>query len=100
MAADCDAFLEGQRTRFVARFTVDRVLTDPAAIRFKFQDDTDPATSVYVYGTDPELVKDGVGLYHVDVDLDEGDVWIDWRWESDGVKTADQGRFYVKEKNL
>jgi hypothetical protein len=42
-------------------------LTDPDAVTFKILEPDDAATvTEYTFGVDVELVKDDVGLYHVD----------------------------------
>ena len=93
-----DEYIVGQRPTFDMETRDAGVLTDPAAVTFKFQRPSETETT-YVYPTDPELVRDATGKYHVEVTLDEAGYW-EWRWETVGLVTAAQGKFRVKAANL
>jgi hypothetical protein len=75
--------------------------TDPTTITFKLQK-PDATLTTYVYPTDAQLVKDSVGVYHVDVPLAAAGVWY-YRFEGtgavaateDGVLIADPSPFYA-----
>lgn len=72
---------------------------DPNAVLFAY---TDPsgATTTYTYGADVQLVKDGTGVYHVDVDVDEAGMWY-WRWYSTGTgQAADEGQFLAEDSRF
>lgn len=69
-------------------------LIDPSTVVFKF---TTPAGVVTTY-TYPaaEVVKDGVGLYHVDLNANARGIWL-YRWESTGTgQAAEQHEFTVE----
>lgn len=52
---------------------------DPTTLTFSTYNPFGTTTD-YVYGVDPEVVKDSVGHYHCDVTLDEpGDWYYQWR---------------------
>lgn len=91
------AYDKGDLVRVTGKFrdpTTDAPL-DPTTVRFKFTKPSGPITT-YVLGTDPQLVKDATGDYHVDVDADEVGVW-NWRWESTGTgQAAEEGYFTVQ----
>ncbi len=74
---------------------------DPTTITLKVKD-LAGTTTTYVYGTDPEVVKDRVGHYHADITIDgAGDGFWYYRWESTGTAvTAEEGKFLIKEKNV
>lgn len=61
----------GQTVRLDAAFAdVDGVASDPSAVTFTITEPDDDATvTTYVYGTDAALVKDAVGLYHVEFEI-------------------------------
>jgi uncharacterized protein YfaS (alpha-2-macroglobulin family) len=68
---------------------------DPTTVKFKF---TTPAgvTTIYVFGTDGQLVKDSTGNYHVDLNANEAGIWF-YRWESSGTgQAAQEGQFTVE----
>lgn len=73
----------GTRVRISATITdISDVLTDPTNLTFKFIDPLDVETE-YVYLTDPELVNDGVGLFHVDLTITISGAWH-YRYETTG----------------
>lgn len=92
-------YILGQRLRFPLEFKVAGVLTDPTAIRFEHRAPSDTVTTTWTYPSGSEIVRDSVGKFHVDLDLDEAGRWK-WRVESDGVETADQGSFRVIGANV
>lgn len=49
-------------------------LVDPDTVTFSVLHDDDEAIS-YSYGTDIEVVQDGVGEYHLDISLDDTGFW-------------------------
>lgn len=72
---------------------------DPDVVRGKFKTPGGVVTT-YVYGTDAELVKDGTGDYHFDINVDEEGTWY-YRIEgesSGGVyQGADEGTFEAQD---
>lgn len=85
-----DAYFQGQSVRIYGRFFGwENQLQDPATITIRI---CSPGWVIFG-GSIP--VRDGLGLYHVDVLADKPGLWT-WRWETTGgVWTGDQGSFYV-----
>lgn len=75
------------------------VLTDPSALRVEYRKPSDTETRLLVYGTDAEIVRDGVGSFHLDLPNDEAGRWKG-HWESDGVEAAGEFEYRVKAKNV
>lgn len=79
----------GDRVRSSVVFTDDAtpaVITDPTAVEVTI-DPPGVGTVTYVYGVDVEVVKDGVGEYHVDFDITvNGRWWV--QWTGTGAVTA------------
>lgn len=73
--------------------------TDPTAVICKIKTPGGTVTT-YTYGTDPEIVKDSVGSYHLDhIATQEGT--YKYRWEGTGaVQAAEDGRFYVDDSDF
>jgi hypothetical protein len=84
----------GDKIRIGATFRdpATRTTTDPDIVRFRFKLPTGPE-SVYVFGTDAPLVREAVGVFHVDLPITEKDEWW-YRWEADGTTGV------VAEKSL
>jgi len=90
-------FDKGDEVRVQTTFTDgDGVAIDPDAVLFKFSDPSGNTTS-YEYGADAELVKDGTGVYHVDIDCDEAGEWR-WKFYSTGTgQAADEDSFIIDQ---
>jgi hypothetical protein len=74
----------GDRIRSNVEFrTIASVLTDPTTIVFKYKDPSENTTTL-TFGVDAAVVKDAVGAYHVDWDIDESGTWH-YRWEGTGA---------------
>lgn len=56
---------------------------DPTTVTF-YTIDPNGTVTTYVYGVDPEVIKDSVGHYHADVTLDVSGDWY-YRWEGTGT---------------
>jgi hypothetical protein len=69
---------------------------DPTVVNFEMKPPGATTPTLYTYPTNPELVKDSTGNYHVDVDLDTPGWWV-YRWFSTGSgKAATPGWFSVR----
>jgi len=71
-----EKFLEGNRRRYTATFKVpdqNGVLTDPTTITFYRRKEADPNPETYVYNTDIAVVREGQGIYHVDLSYSSSD---------------------------
>lgn len=66
---------------------------DPDVVSVSIRD-PDGTVTTYVYGTDDEVVKDGTGSYHMDVDADTAGVWF-YRWFSTGDGQAAEERSFI-----
>lgn len=90
----------GDVVRLSATFAdMDGVATDPDTVTIQYRIYGQASTSL-VYGTDAEVIKDGVGMYHTDVVLtSRGSYW--YRWESTGAaQAAEQSSFSVSRNRL
>lgn len=85
-----DTYFQGQSVRIYGRFFGwENQLTDPTTITIRIC-----APGWIIVGL-KEVIRDGEGLYHVEVVADKPGLWT-WRWETTGgVWTGDQGSFYV-----
>jgi len=69
---------------------------DPSAVKFKFKTPAG-AITMYTYGTNVQLVKDGVGHYHVDISVTTNGDWL-YRYESTGSgQAAEESTFFVRD---
>jgi hypothetical protein len=68
-------------------------LTDPTTVRLKWR--RFDAVTTWIFGTDAEVVKDSVGLYHANIAVTEVGMHY-FRWEGEGaIAAAEEGSFYV-----
>lgn len=68
---------------------------DPDIVRGKVLDPAGAVTT-YVYGTDAELIRDGAGLYHFDINVDAEGTWyyrIEGESSGGAYQGADEGTF-------
>jgi hypothetical protein len=72
-------------------------LVDPNTVIFKVQDPDEIETS-YTYGVDTEVIKDSVGVYHLDVLANKSGTWF-YRYESPG-QAANESWFYVERSEF
>lgn len=87
------------RLKTSTAFNVDGVATDPTTITVQIKK-PDGTVLTYVYGVDAEVVRDGVGLYHVDINLDQVGTWY-YRFAGTGAcVAAAETEFYVLESEF
>lgn len=86
--------IQGQTKRIeFETFNLDDVLTDPSVTKFIYKYGDTKVT--LVFGTDLALVRDSVGMFHVDLTFSVSG-WWKWRIELTGAVTnAGQGKIYV-----
>jgi hypothetical protein len=60
--------------RLTGTFEVGGVVTDPTTITFEIKTPSDVITT-HIFGVDPNLIRDGVGVYHLDVTITEKGNW-------------------------
>lgn len=83
-----DTLLTGAGVTFTVEFRNSAgALVDPVAVTFRLDPPGDTAATDYVYETDVELVRDSLGIYHIDATLDDGGRWR-WKWTGDAVAVA------------
>lgn len=95
-------FLEGNKVRVAELFTrtTDSVALDPGVVIFKHRIGQAGTVTTLTYLTDAALVKDGVGNYHVDIDLTTPGT-LYWEWRGTGAnQAADEGNFVVSESRF
>ena len=67
---------------------------DPTGVNVSIREPGGTVT-IYVYGTDSEVVKDSAGNYHIDVNANAPGRWY-YRWWSTGTgQAADENWFQV-----
>ena len=68
------AYTVGDLVRVFGVFTVNSAYADPTTIQIKFKT---PAglTTTWTYGTDNQVVKDSVGVYRADVNVNSAGEW-------------------------
>jgi hypothetical protein len=76
------------------------VLTDPTTVKVKIKKGNGTILPDKVFGTDVAVVKESVGIYHIDLDTDVHGTWT-IRWEATGtVKAAIEQRFEVRRSDF
>lgn len=74
----------------------DETPVDPTTVTFKMKE-PDATTTIYVYGTHAEVVREGTGVYYVQWPIDQ---WgrHSYRFEATGnVRTAEETVFNVNK---
>jgi hypothetical protein len=86
----------GKGLRFETEcYDEDDALEDPTVLVFRWKEPDGTITS-YTYGVDAELVRDALGLYHVDRTLNAAGIHT-WRWKASGLVTdADEKKLKAK----
>jgi len=88
---------KGSLVRVTGTFTtIAGAAVDPTVVKFDYYP---PATTVttLIYGTDGALVRDGPGIYHVDVSASATGL-LNYRFYSTGTgQAAAEGKFQVNE---
>lgn len=72
---------------------------DPDVVSVAIRTPSD-VVSVYVYGTDPEVVRDGLGKYYLNVNADEEGTWYYRFWSTGNGQAADEGSFTVQTQQV
>ena len=72
---------------------------DPTAVIVKVKA-PDGTVTTYTYGTDPEVVRDSAGNYHIDVDADASGTWY-YRFHATGTgQSADEAAFFIQPSSV
>lgn len=91
----------GDRVRLTATFqdAITGVVADPTGITLRTKSPTGTA-AVYTYPGDPKIVKEGVGIYHADIDVTASGNWS-YKWAGTGsIVAAEESVFFVKASSL
>jgi hypothetical protein len=87
-------YTAGTEVRFSATFAA-----DPTTVTLSVKEPSG-TTTIYTYGTDPELVRDGVGEYHADLVLNTAGLWW-YKFAGSGAVTAvKQDCIFVSEAQV
>jgi len=84
-----DTFVEGNVLRFNGTFTdeITGDLIDPSHVAFGWRVNGGPIT-IKEFGIGPDIVRQSVGQYYIDVDsTSRSGVWV-WQWQSTGTAQA------------
>lgn len=97
MAITYNEYYPGNLVRVDGNFTDENnAPADPSTVSVKVRTPAGASTT-YTYGVDPEVIKDSVGNYHIDLQPDLEGTWY-YRWEGTGsIRAAGDWRFYVKD---
>lgn len=74
---------------------LDGVPTDPDTVNAKYQE-PDGTEVEKVYDSDPEVVRDGVGRYHIDITLDASGTWYARFEGTEGLIAGTEWSFVAK----
>lgn len=79
-------------TTAIGPFAIGGVAIDPTVVLFGWRVNLDGEETVWTYGIDPEVVRDAMGVYHVDIDTTPyvglGGVTITGEFIGEGVGQA------------
>lgn len=82
-----------QGVELTTEFKSGPTFLDPATIRLMLYK-PDGTSVTYVYGVNPEVLRDDLGKYRFKFVPDQEGDWI-YRWEGDAPETADEKKFKV-----
>ena len=68
---------------------------DPDVVELSIRDATGTLTT-YLYGVDAIIIKDGVGLYHADLDVEAAGKWYYRWWATGNGQAAKENSFTIK----
>lgn len=88
-------FQIGDKPRLEGRFKNSAgTLVDPGGVTFKVKD---PSGNIdtYVYGTNPEVVKQSTGIYYIDNLVDEAGTWHYKYFSTGSAQAAGESDFEV-----
>lgn len=91
-----NSYIKGNLVRVAGTFTGENgAVLDPTTVRVGVLAPGAVLPVMRTYGTDPEVVKDSTGRYHLDIDADTTGVWR-YRWQSTGNgQAANEDAFEV-----
>jgi len=68
-------------------------LTDPTVVRLKWRA-AGGATTTWIYGTDSQIVRDSVGMFHADIPVVAAGLHY-FRWEGTGAVIAAEESTFI-----
>ena len=80
--------------------TADGAPRDPTVVKFEWKKPSANNHTEYTYGTDAELVKDGVGNYHVDLSATEAGGWLYRFYATGSGQCAGESYYNVRGSNF
>lgn len=83
---------QGAKPTSTATFKQDDVLADPDTVSVIVLA-PDGTETTYVYDTDSEVVRDSLGVYHIDIDVTQGGRWYH-RWIATGDGQAAEQQWF------
>lgn len=90
-----ETFDVGDLVRCTGTFReVNNALIDPDEVFFKFRNPNGLVTT-YTYGTDTQLKRDSVGLFHVDLNASIAGTWYYRFYSTGAAQAADEESFEV-----
>lgn len=90
----------GTKIRFTATFRIEatQALVDPTTVTFRFRNPSGTETS-YVYGVNVELVRDSLGVFHVDLTPNASGSWYR-RWIGTGAAAVAKESSFAVDKTF
>ena len=70
-------------------------IVDPATLIFRYKSSHGAGIITYVYGTDPELVRETTGIYSVELYCEDSGAW-DWEFKATSPNCVLQGEFHIQ----
>lgn len=92
----------GDRRLLRGRFSggTPQVAQDPDTVIFKIRNRSDANFTEFTYGSDPEVIREGVGNYYVWFTFDKSGTWY-WRFQGIGkVEEASEGQARVSRSKV
>jgi len=92
-----NTYAVGARVRTHGEFrSITGELLDPSVVRVTYQTPALVETTK-IYGTDAEVIRDGIGRYRIDIDVSAAGLWY-YKWFSPSgvLVTADETHFIAK----
>ncbi len=92
-------YLAGDLVRVSMTVETSGIPTDPTTVVFKHKSPSGAVTT-WTFGVNSQVVKDGVGIYRADIDVNAGGTW-NFRWECSGAaQGAIQDSFTALAANI
>lgn len=93
LPTDIDRFEIGELVRFSVTIKDKETdaLLDPGGLTFQWRYDDDDTAQIKTYVTDPEIVRDSLGTFHIDLETTKsGLLHIRWKSTDPGTGSAEK----------